>query len=74
MKHQEMLNLLNKLSDFRFVTRKLELAMLIYNFLGYSSNYFDTTGSFDFIQKMKQLILIMVLPMLTTLNLFPSIV
>ena len=47
----------------------LDLVMPMYNLIEYSSNYFETTGSFNFIQKMKQLILMQILPIPIILNL-----
>ena len=40
----------------------LDLVMPMYNLLEYSTNYFETTGSLCFILKMKQLILMQILP------------
>ena len=40
----------------------LDLVMPMYNLLEYSTNYSETTGSLSFILKMKQLILMQILP------------
>ena len=45
-----------------------DLVMPMYNFIEYSWNYSDTTGSLCFIQKMEQLILMLILRIIIILN------
>ena len=48
-------------------TEDLDLIMLLYNLLEYSSNYFDTTGRLWFILKTNQLYLMLILRIITTI-------